>query len=289
MNVRVLIAHGNALMGDALRDALAREGCRVTTASDGHGALGRALCDGYDLLIVDRDLPGLNGERVVEALRAQGGQMPALFTCSDPSWQPALPGVLGTLPVPFEEEALIAAVEAALSGDRARLASAVAVSEASVQPFIPGSPSLRRRHALRAGVAAALPDKKEFVAPPTVPSRRRILLIDADSATLERHRKALTASGYEVVAIRRGDEGFERGMMEAFDMIITDLWLPGLDGFEMIAGLQRGGAPSAVVVATAYLRKDMVAELRGLGVRRVLIKPFPEAALTRCALSTVRP
>ena len=101
--------------------------------------------------------------------------------------------------------------------------------------------------------------------------------------------RRLVSSGYDVTAIRQGDEGFERGLTETYDIIITDLWLPGLDGFEMISGLKGGGVSSVIIVTTAYLRKDMVAELRDLGVRRVLIKPFPEAALARCALSTVRP
>ena len=288
MNAKVLIAHGNALMADVLREVLEREGCRVTMAADGHRAVGLALSDDYDLLLIDRDLPGLDGERVAEVLQARGNFTPVIATCADRGWRPS-PGIFGALPVPFEEETLIAAAEAALSGDRERLQEAALPSPAPAQPLIPGSPSLRRRQALRAYAAEALPVKATLPAPPPAASRRRILLIDSDPEALERHRRALVASGYEVTAIRQGDEGFERGMTEAFDMIVTELWLPGLDGFDMIAGLKRGGAESAVVVATAYLRKDMVAELRGLGVRRVLIKPFPEAALTRCALSTVRP
>ncbi|GEM_PF-5318111 len=288
MNAKVLIAHGNALMADVLREVLEREGCRVTMAADGHRAVGLALSDDYDLLLIDRDLPGLDGERVAEVLQARGNFTPVIATCADRGWRPS-PGIFGVLPVPFEEETLIAAAEAALSGDRERLQEAALPSPAPAQPLIPGSPSLRRRQALRAYAAEALPVKATLPAPPPAASRRRILLIDSDPEALERHRRALVASGYEVTAIRQGDEGFERGMTEAFDMIVTELWLPGLDGFDMIAGLKRGGAESAVVVATAYLRKDMVAELRGLGVRRVLIKPFPEAALTRCALSTVRP
>jgi CheY-like chemotaxis protein len=225
----------------------------------------------------------------VEALQAGGNRTPVVATCADRAWRPAVSGIFGVLPVPFEEEALIAAAEAALSGDRERLQEVALTPQTPAQPLIPGSPNLRRRQALRARTATALPVKAVSSAPPAAPARRRILLIDADPATLERHRKALVASGYEVTAIRQGEEGFERGMTEGFDMIVTDLWLPGLDGFEMIAGLKGGGSEAAIVVTTAYLRKDMVAELRGLGVRRVLIKPFPEAALTRCALSTVRP
>lgn len=287
MDAKVLIAHGNALMADVLREVLEREGCRVTMASDGHGAVGLALSDDYDLLLIDRDLPGLDGEGVAEVLQARGNFTPVIATCADRGWRPS-PGIFGALPVPFEEETLIAAVEAALSGDRERLQEAALPSPAPARPLIPGSPSLRRRQALRA-YTTALPVKATLAAPPPAASRRRVLLIDSDAGALERHRRALVASGYEVTAIRQGDEGFERGMTEAFDLIVTELWLPGLDGFDMIAGLKRGGAESAVVVATAYLRKDMVAELRGLGVRRVLIKPFPVAALTRCALSTVRP
>lgn len=285
MNAKILIAHGNVLMADVFREVLAREGCRVMMASDGHRALGLALSDEYDLLLIDRDLPGLDGERVLEVLQARGSLTPVIATCADRAWRP--PGIFGTLSVPFEEEALIAAAEAALCGDRERLQEATLAPPAPAQPLIPGSPSLRRRQALRARTDTVLPIKSSVL--PVVPTRRRILLIDADLQTLEGHRKALVALGYEVVAVRQGDEGFERGMTESFDMIITELWLPGLDGFDMISGLKRGGSETAVVVTTAYLRKDMVGELRGLGVRRVLIKPFPETALARCALSTVRP
>jgi DNA-binding response OmpR family regulator len=288
MNARVLIAHGNALMTDVLREVLEREGCEVTTTPDGHGALGRALCDGYQLLLIDRDLPGMGGERVLEELQARGTHIPALITCSDRSWKSLAPGVLGVLPLPFEEALLLEAVEAALEGDRVRIEQASVLDPAPTQPLVPGSRSLRRKHALRPKIG--LPDTDRVAPPPAaVPSRKRVLLIEADPGILERHRRVLVAAGYEVIPVRRGDEGFELGMIGTFDLIVTDLWLPGLDGFELISGLKGGGTTAPVVVATAYLRKDMVAELRGLGVRRVLIKPFPEAALVRCALSTVRP
>ncbi|MSS71138.1 MAG: response regulator [Candidatus Latescibacteria bacterium] len=80
MNAKILIAHGNVLMADVFREVLAREGCRVMMASDGHRALGLALSDEYDLLLIDRDLPGLDGERVLEVLQARGSLTPVITT-----------------------------------------------------------------------------------------------------------------------------------------------------------------------------------------------------------------
>ena len=288
MNAKILVAHGNMLMADVLREVLEREGYKVTSASDGHSALGRALSDGYDLLLIDRDLPGLDGEQVMAMLHEKGCATPMIGTCGDKTWEASVPGIFGTLSVPFEEEALLAVAEAALAGDRDRVQEA-ACTDPSTQTIIPGSQNLKRKHALKAQVASVLPTKTTYTPPSQTPTRGQILLIDADEEILECHRKKLVSSGYDVTAIRQGDEGFERGLTETYDIIITDLWLPGLDGFEMISGLKGGGVSSVIIVTTAYLRKDMVAELRDLGVRRVLIKPFPEAALARCALSTVRP
>ena len=142
MNAKVLIAHGNALMADVLREVLEREGCRVTMVSDGHRAVGLALSDEYDLLLIDRDLPGLDGERVAEVLQARGNFTPVIATCADRGWRPS-PGIFGVLSVPFEEETLIAAAEAALSGDRERLQEAALPSPAPAQPLMPGSPSFK--------------------------------------------------------------------------------------------------------------------------------------------------
>ena len=118
MNAKILVAHGNMLMADVLREVLEREGYKVTSASDGHSALGRALSDGYDLLLIDRDLPGLDGEQVMAMLHEKGCATPMIGTCGDKTWEASVPGIFGTLSVPFEEEALLAVAEAALAGDR---------------------------------------------------------------------------------------------------------------------------------------------------------------------------
>ena len=56
----------------------------------------------------------------------------------------------------------------------------------------------------------------------------RILLIEDDVGVRDTLRRALAEEGREVVVEKRGDEGLARGRKEPFNLVITDLRLPGL-------------------------------------------------------------
>jgi DNA-binding response OmpR family regulator len=72
--MRVLIAEDHRELADTLAAGLRREGMAVDVAGDGAVALERASVYDYDVIVLDRDLPGVHGDRVCEALVEQGGR-----------------------------------------------------------------------------------------------------------------------------------------------------------------------------------------------------------------------
>jgi DNA-binding response OmpR family regulator len=70
-SVRVLIAEDERRLADAIARGLRREGIAVDLAPDGSGALAKAQLVRYDVLVLDRDLPGVHGDDVCRVVRGE--------------------------------------------------------------------------------------------------------------------------------------------------------------------------------------------------------------------------
>jgi DNA-binding response OmpR family regulator len=65
----------------------------------------------------------------------------------------------------------------------------------------------------------------------------RILLIEDDSGITDTLQRVLAAEGHEVAIEKRGDDGLARAIKDPFNLVITDLKLPGLNGLELVRQL----------------------------------------------------
>ncbi len=100
--------------------------------------------------------------------------------------------------------------------------------------------------------------------------------------------KALREEGYAVDGAPTGSEGHSAAAAGAYDVIVLDLMLPGMDGLEVLNRLRRAGVASHVLVLTA---RDAVPErVRGLdlGADDYLIKPFSMEELVARIRALVR-
>jgi len=70
--VRVLVAEDEEFLADAIARGLRREGMAVDIALSGDDALDKALVTEYDVIVLDRDLPGMHGDDVCTTLIAEG-------------------------------------------------------------------------------------------------------------------------------------------------------------------------------------------------------------------------
>src|SRR5437763_14961086 len=79
-----------------------------------------------------------------------------------------------------------------------------------------------------------------------------ILLIEDDLAIASALDRVLNAEGYEVQIVVRGDDGLAKATQEPFDVVITDLKLPGLNGLELVRQLHAAKPRIPIILMTAH-------------------------------------
>jgi DNA-binding response OmpR family regulator len=114
--MRVLVVEDHEELANTVATGLRREGMAVDVALDGSAALQRAAIYGYDVIVLDRDLPGVHGDRVCEALVEQGGRVRVLMLTASAGIEDRVTGLsLGAddyLPKPFAFAELVARIRA---------------------------------------------------------------------------------------------------------------------------------------------------------------------------------
>jgi len=94
--------------------------------------------------------------------------------------------------------------------------------------------------------------------------------------------------GYAVDVAVNGKEGLYLAQATAYDLIVLDLMLPGLDGLSVLKTLRKGGRSSPVLVLTARDEKQVTVELLNAGADDYLTKPFDLGELIARAKALVR-
>ena len=88
--------------------------------------------------------------------------------------------------------------------------------------------------------SAMIASEHELMGKPATPrGRTRVLVIDDDHKLCRLIRDYLEPMGYEVSAAHSGTDGVERAVGEAWDAVILDVMLPGMDGFEAVKAIRR--------------------------------------------------
>lgn len=113
---------------------------------------------------------------------------------------------------------------------------------------------------------------------------KRILLIEDEAVFVEMFGKRLRDEGYEVVTMREGVSGLDAATNEHFDMIITDVMMPGLEGSEVVRRLKEieGKASIPIFFFSASLDDQRLKELTdsGLGNKSFLKTQITPSELT---------
>jgi len=111
-------------------------------------------------------------------------------------------------------------------------------------------------------------------------SPRRILVVDDEPVVSESCRRVLGRRGYEVATVTRGRDGLDRAMGQHFDLVITDLRMPDLDGMDLVRAIRRERPNTSVMIITGYGTVGSAVEALRLGVEDYIEKPFTPAELT---------
>jgi excisionase family DNA binding protein len=115
-------------------------------------------------------------------------------------------------------------------------------------------------------------------APPRVPTpptgRPRILVVDDEATIRDLLSKTLALAEYDVDLAPDGRTALERLRIIPYDLLITDLKMPGVDGLTVIREARRLKADIPVIIITGFSTEASAIEAVNLGVSGYLTKPF---------------
>lgn len=258
-NETILVVEDDEAVRCTTVDMLRELGYQVLEAPDGGSAL-RLLQQRarVDLLFTDVIMPGpVTGVELVRRARRLQPDLPVLFTsgyANDTLVRDGRlePGV-NLLCKPFRQEDLDRRVRHVLNNAR---------QAALAKRALTGS---QGGEAGRTAAGAG--------------SRLRILLVEDEELIREALRELLAETGYRVRAVASAEEAEALLATERFDVLFTDISLPGESGAELACRARRRDPRLAIIIASGYSRDALVLENDALADGVFLSKPFDVAAV----------
>ncbi len=108
----------------------------------------------------------------------------------------------------------------------------------------------------------------------------RILVIDDDPTVREVLRKTIAGAGHEVIEAPGGQAGIDLYRRNPADLVITDLFMPEIDGLTVIEEIRKHD-PSAKIISMTAGEGDDCALAKELGAERTFVKPFSISDILR--------
>ena len=113
-------------------------------------------------------------------------------------------------------------------------------------------------------------------------NKKRILLVDNEEGLCRMMEAILLDNGYSVKAFTRSFEAVEQFRAGEWDLVISDIKMPGMDGLEVLQRIRQKDATLPVIMVTAYATVEMSIQALRRGAYDMLTKPFePEELLYR--------
>src|SRR6476620_11786848 len=102
----------------------------------------------------------------------------------------------------------------------------------------------------------------------------KILLIEDDPGIIMTLRRVLAEEGYSVQVEKRGDTGLAAAQNDSFDLVITDMKLPGLNGLYLVSELHAAKPRLPIILMTAHGTTETAIQATKSGAYDYLLKPF---------------
>ena len=111
-------------------------------------------------------------------------------------------------------------------------------------------------------------------------ARRLLIVDDEETLTFSLYQSfILSKKDYEVITAGSGEEALDRMNEGIFDLLITDIFMPGISGIDLLKKVKDQFPSTEVIVMTAYGSNDKKDEVIELGARHYVEKPFEMKSL----------
>ncbi len=105
-------------------------------------------------------------------------------------------------------------------------------------------------------------------------AKEKILIVDDEEDVLDLCRRILETQGYDVKSTYNGYEAIEIARIEDFDLLLTDIKMPGMSGLEIAQMLKESDPGIICVTMTGFSTMDMAINALRLGIDEFILKPF---------------
>ena len=106
------------------------------------------------------------------------------------------------------------------------------------------------------------------------PDPRKVLVVDDDPSILTMTEDLLTEAGFEVGKCASGREALDRLQAQEWDVVLTDLQMPGVDGLELLAAVREQSPDTPVIIMTAFGMIQSAVDAMRAGALDFVTKPF---------------
>jgi len=104
--------------------------------------------------------------------------------------------------------------------------------------------------------------------------QKEILIIDDEQMILEMLDQILSSAGYQVHAALGGQQGLELYDQHPVDLVLTDIKMPGIDGYCLLKEVKAKNPNARVVLMSGYSNDFSIREAIELGADEFIVKPF---------------
>jgi CheY-like chemotaxis protein len=103
---------------------------------------------------------------------------------------------------------------------------------------------------------------------------KRILVVDDDETIRGIVSKMISRLGYEVLSAANGENGLDLFLKNQFDLVITDLDMPGMKGLDLPGIIKKKSPYTLVILMTGHEKELIQAKIKYSSVDQALFKPF---------------
>lgn len=118
---------------------------------------------------------------------------------------------------------------------------------------------------------------------------KKILVVDDDPVIGKSFSRVLAGKGYAVITAADGEEALRKLGTETYDVVFTDIKMPGMSGLEVAERVKASQPWLPVVIVTGYGSDDNEARARGAGVAEFLRKPLSPEMIEGVTARTLAP
>jgi DNA-binding NtrC family response regulator len=111
--------------------------------------------------------------------------------------------------------------------------------------------------------------------------RMKILVVDDEEGARELFNTILSDEGYEVTLAVNGNEALSRIKGADYDLVVTDIKMPGMDGLQLLQEIRKTGSKIDVIMVTAYGEVESYLKAMSLGAAEYINKPIRIKELKR--------